>query len=124
MKATKDELSVLLEEGPTSIRATDWGGQRVLLVSLPAGTDITPLLEGLPDNRCRCPHWGYILKGRMRVIYTDGQEEALGAGDLWYLPPGHTVVVEEDVEFVEFSPPGEYDEVLEVLQRNAAALPT
>ena len=124
MKATRDELQVLLEDGPTSIRATDWGGQRVLLVSLPAGTDITPLFQGLTDDRCQCPHWGYILKGRMRVIYTDGEEETLVAGDLWYLPPGHTVVVDEDVEFVEFSPPEEYDEVLEVLQRNASALAT
>ena len=121
MKATRNELSVLLEDGPTSIRAIDWGGQRVLLVSLPAGTDISPMLEGLPDDRCQCPHWGYILKGRMRVIYTDGEEEMLAAGDLWYMPPGHTVIVDEDVEFVEFSPPEEYDEVLEVLQRNAAA---
>lgn len=124
MKATKDGLPVLLEDGPTSVRATDWGGQRVLLASLPAGTDITPLLEGLPDNWCQCPHWGYILKGRMRVVYTGGEEETLGAGDLWYLPPGHTVIVDEDVEFVEFSPPAEHDEVLEVLQRNAAALAT
>lgn len=23
-----------------------------------SGTDITPLLEGLEDDRCQCPHWG------------------------------------------------------------------
>ena len=120
MHTTREELPVLLEDGPASIRATDWGGQRALLVSLPAGMDTTPLLQGLPDDRCQCPHWGYVLKGRMRVIYTGGQEETLEAGDLWYLPPGHTVVVDEDVEFVEFSPPKEYDETLEVLRQNAA----
>ena len=101
MHTTREELPVLLEDGPACIRATDWGGQRALLVSLPAGMDITPLLRGLPDDRCQCPHWGYVLAGRMRVIYTGGQEETLEAGDLWYLPPGHTVIVDEDVEFVE-----------------------
>jgi hypothetical protein len=21
--------------------------------------DATPLLKGLPDDQCQCPHWGY-----------------------------------------------------------------
>lgn len=120
MHTTREELPVLLQDGPACIRATDWGGQRALLVSLPADMDITPLLRGLPDDRCQCPHWGYVLEGRMRVIYTGGQEETVEAGDLWYLPPGDTVIVDEDVEFVEFSPPREYDETLEILYQNAA----
>ncbi len=121
MRATKNDLPVLLENGPATIRAIDWGGFRSLLVSLPAGMDITPLLAGLPGQRCHCPHWGYILKGQMRVIYDYDEPETLKEGDLWYLPSGHTVIVDEDVEFVEFSPPKEYDEVLEVLRRNAMA---
>ena len=46
--------------------------------------------------------------------------ETVSAGDFWYLPPGHAPIVEEDAEFVELSPPAQYDEVLAVLQRNAA----
>ena len=37
------------------------------LISVPAGTDFGPLLKGLPNDRCPCPHWGYVLKGRLRV---------------------------------------------------------
>jgi hypothetical protein len=121
MRMTKDELPVLLENGPVVIRAIDWGGQRVLMGSLPAGLDATPLLAGLPDDKCPCPHWGYVLTGRIRVTYTDGTTETLQAGDFFYMPPGHAPVVEEDAEFIEFTPPKEYDEVLAVLKRNAAA---
>jgi glyoxylate utilization-related uncharacterized protein len=95
-------------------------GFRALIVSFPARMDATPLLRGLLDDRCHCPHWGYILKGQMRVIYAD-QAETLKAGDLWYLPPGHTVIDDEDMEFIEFSPPKQYDKVLEVLRLNGAA---
>jgi hypothetical protein len=57
------------------------------------------------------------LTREMRATFADG-EETVRAGDLFYLPPGHTVVVQHDVEYVEFSPPGAYDDVLEAAQRN------
>ena len=78
-----------------------------------AGTDITPLLEGLPDDTCQCPHWGYVLKGAVNLRYADGTEEIDEAGDLFYWPPGHTAWVDEDAEFVLFSPQREHAEVFE-----------
>ena len=27
--------------------------------------DHAPLLKGLPNNQCQCPHWGYVIKGKM-----------------------------------------------------------
>jgi ribosomal protein L16 Arg81 hydroxylase len=39
----------------------------------------------------------------VRVIYADRQE-VLRAGDVDYMPPGHSGVVEEDYEGIEFSP--------------------
>lgn len=27
--------------------------------------DVTPLLEGLADDRCSCPHWGCVSKGKI-----------------------------------------------------------
>jgi ribosomal protein L16 Arg81 hydroxylase len=53
------------------------------------------------------------------VRYAD-REEVLGAGDLFYLPPGHTPLVEEDAEFVEFSRPAEHQPVLDHVARTAA----
>ena len=40
--------------------------------SLGAGTDIAPLLEGLADDACQAPHWGYMISGAVDVTYTDG----------------------------------------------------
>jgi hypothetical protein len=80
---------------------------------LPAGADFTPMLEGLPDDKCPCPHWGYILKGAMRLRYTDGKEEVVRAGEVYYMPSGHTGIVEEDVAMIEISPEDQYNEVME-----------
>ena len=120
MRATRDELPVLFGEDPAAIRGADWGDLRAMVISLPAGTDLAPLLQGLPGDLCPCPHWGYVVKGRIRVRYAEG-EETLRAGDLFYLPPGHTPLVEEDAEFVEFSRPAEFQPVLDHLAAAGAA---
>ena len=39
----------------------------------------------------------------MTVRYTDG-EETIGAGEAFYLPPGHIPAAEAGIEFVQFSP--------------------
>ena len=120
MHASSNELPEML--GP-AIRGADWGDLRSVIVSLPAGTDVAPLLKGLPNDSCPCPHWGYVVKGQLRVIYAD-REEVIRAGDLYYLPPGHTAIVEEDYEAVEFSPPAGHEQVLDVIKRNAAMAQT
>src|SRR4051794_27200273 len=89
MHGSKNDLPILFGADEAAIRGTDWGGMRAMIVSLPTGTDITPLLKGLSGDRCTCPHWGYIVKGRMRAISADG-EETLQAGDVFYMAPGHT----------------------------------
>ena len=121
MHATREDLPYFFGADGTGIRGVNWGQLRSMIVSLPAGADMGPLLRGLPNDLCPCPHWGYVLKGRLKVTYSDGEKEMLTAGDLFYMPPGHTGVVEEDVEFVEFSPPSEHEAVLDVIKRNAAA---
>jgi len=98
----------------------EWGDINVALERLPAGLDTEPLFKGLPDDRCPCPHWGYVLKGRMRVRYAD-REEIVTAGDAYYLPPGHLPLLEEETEVIEFSPKGVYQETMEVIERNMAA---
>jgi len=121
MHATRDQLPILFGSDAAGIRGVDWGDQRAAIFSIPAGVDTAPLLEGLPGNRCPCPHWGYVLEGRMLVTYAD-REETVRAGELFYMPPGHTVMVERDVEYVEFSPPAAYETFLEIAKRNAGAV--
>jgi ethanolamine utilization protein EutQ (cupin superfamily) len=45
-------------------------------------------MKGLPDDRCQCPHWGYVVNGRLTFRYAD-REEISEAGDVFYTPPGH-----------------------------------
>lgn len=117
MRATKNELPVMLEAGPSSVRGADWGEMRVSVVSVPAGTDFGPLLKGLPDDRCQSPHWGYVLKGRLRVQHAS-DEEVISAGDFYYMPAGHTGVAEEDTEFLELGPPHLHQAFLDNAIRN------
>jgi EutQ-like cupin domain len=123
MRASRDQLPILFGAEPAAIHGADWGDLRSIVISLPAGTDLSPLLQGLPNNLCSCPHWGYVLKGQMRVTYANS-EEVLRVGDLFYLPAGHTGLVEADFEAVEFSPPAEHQVVLDVVAHNAAAAET
>jgi AraC-like ligand binding domain len=120
MRSSRGQLPVIFGDESAGIRGVDWGDLRSLLISLPAGTDLSPLLHGLPNNLCPCPHWGYVIKGQMRVSYADSHE-VIRAGDLFYLPPGHTGLVEEDFECIEFSRPAEHEPVMDVVRHNAAA---
>ena len=117
MRKTKERLPVTMEAGPANMQSAAWGEMRSAYMRMGEGVDFTPFLEGLPEDLCRAPHWGYMLKGAMQVRYTDGTQETIGAGQLFYLPPGHTVWFEEDTEFVEFSPKQEMDEVLAHVQQ-------
>ena len=93
--------------------ATGFGMIGAEYFSLGAGTDIAPLLQGLEDNLCQAPHWGYMLQGEVTVTYKDGQHEAVREGDLFYWPPGHTVKIEQDAEIILFSPQHEHGQVID-----------
>jgi hypothetical protein len=120
MRINANELPIVFQAGDATIRATDWDALRALLISLPAGTDAAPLLQGLPEDRCQCPHWGYVRKGDLTVNYAN-TSETFREGDMYYMPPGHTIVAKNDVELIEFSPPRGYDEVLDAMRRNLGA---
>ena len=115
MKEQRTELPIRLEAGDICFQGHDWGEMNVARVRFPKGADATPLLQGLPQDLCQCPHWGTVLKGAITVRYADGHEETVRAGEVYYWPPGHTVRVEEDYEAVEFSPSGPMDELMEHL---------
>ena len=68
-----------------------------------------------------CPHWGYVLKGRLTVRSGDS-EEVFEAGDAYYLSPGHVGVSNEpDTEIVQFSPAQELKKTSEVIMQNMQA---
>lgn len=121
MKLNRTDLPALLDNASAALRSTPMGGMACTYAEINAGTDLAPALQGLPDDACPCPHWGYLLKGAIRIRYTDGREEILRPGELFYLPSGHVPVFEEDSAFVEFSPREDYDKVLAHVARGAPA---
>ena len=100
----QDQVPVEFEADVATTRAIDQGGMTIAFERLSAGVETAPLYKGLPDDACQSPHWGYLVSGRLRVVATDGSEERIAAGQAYYLPPGHNVVVEQDALMVEFSP--------------------
>jgi hypothetical protein len=115
-------LAPCVQAGDASIHGNDWGALNVAHISFPKGTDARPLLQGLKGDACHAPHWGYVLKGSIHVHYSDGKEEVVRAGEVYYWPPGHTVWVDEDYAAVEFSPAKEMGEVMAHLNQKLAAM--
>lgn len=119
MHTAADDIPVSVELDAGTIRLERWGGMYVGIERYDREFDMAPLLEGLPDDRCQCRHWGYVLDGSVDVDHGD-REETLEAGDLYYLEPGHRAIAEAGVEYVSFSPVDEARETLDVIARNLA----
>jgi len=121
VKQDRTKMPIRLEAGGVCIQAQDWADLNVARIRFPKGADATPLLEGMPQNLCQCPHWGMVLNGSIHVRYGDGSEEIVRAGEVYYWPPGHTVWVDEDYEAVEFSPSRPMGEVIDHLKSKLSA---
>ena len=85
------------------ISEENWGGMMSARHFFVKGTDFTELLKGQPDDLCQVAHWGYCLKGRIKMIYGDGSTEHIIGGDLFYMQPPHNFIAEEDSEIIQFS---------------------
>jgi hypothetical protein len=120
MRVARESVDVRLEIPGAVIRQRrgfgDAGGFDTIsgeYFTLAAGVDTTPLFEGLEGDLCQCPHWGYVLRGRITTTDAAGAQETVTANDLFYWPPGHNVLVESDAEIVMFSPQDEHSHVIE-----------
>ena len=74
--------------GPVESWHEEVDGNAIEFVHFKQDIDSTPMLKGLPDDQCHCPHWGYVLKGKV-TFTVDGKEEVMEPGDAFYVPPGH-----------------------------------
>jgi hypothetical protein len=120
-KVSKATASNVASVGPMENHSEQLGDFVVAFSTFHEGGDATPLFKGLPDDRCQAAHWGYIFKGKVTFKYAD-HDEVYEAGDAYYAPPGHIPVVEAGTEGVEFSTAAEFEQTLEVLERNLAVL--
>ena len=121
-KVSKDSATGGGDFGPVSDRSEDLDGYTVNFVTFHEDVDATPLMKGLPDDRCQCPHWGYVVNGRITYRFAD-REEIVEAGDAFYLPPGHIPVSHEPgTLIVQFSPAEELKLTDEAIMRNMQAM--
>jgi hypothetical protein len=101
----RDEIPVV-RMGRAEAQCVRWGDFLIEIARAPAGFPPggDAAWEGLPDNLCNCPHWGYLMKGKALVRLADGNEFTIGEGDLYHVPGGHRLFAVEDFELIEFNP--------------------
>ena len=120
-KVSKETASqVVAVEGYEGRMEDVEGGYTIAFERYSADADLTPFFDGLPDNRCQSPHWGFVMKGRVTFRFAD-HDETYEEGDAYYAPPGHTPVLYDGTEILEFSPTKELHETIEVVSRNMEA---
>ncbi len=119
---SKETASQVLEFGPVIDRREEMEGYTIQFVSFGADSDLDQPLQALPGGACQCPHWGYVIAGRMRYVFGD-REEVYEAGDAFYQPPGHRPYVDAGTELLQFSPTEKLAETERAIQEWMSAQP-
>jgi hypothetical protein len=120
-KVSRETASEAVSLDGLEVRTEDLeGGYSVCFESHSADADLAGWFQGLPDNRCQVPRWGYVLEGMITFLFAD-REETYVAGDAYYVPPGHTPVHYAGAEIVEFSPTDGLRETIGVVMENLKA---
>jgi len=91
MRIAKEDVPVKVDASPGAVArqqtdfgdATGFGPIGAEHYRIAAGTDLSPLLQGLEDNLCQAPHWGYLIEGELTVSFKDGTEDNPRSGDLF-----------------------------------------
>ncbi len=120
-RTSKAEAPIALDEPMIEGRYVELDGYTVGFETHKADMDPGPLFRGLPDDRCQCPHWGVVSRGRVVFRYAE-HEETFGAGDVYYGAPGHLPLIFADTELIEFSPTDALNTVMRVVGANLEAM--
>jgi hypothetical protein len=128
MRIAREDVDVRLDIPGAVIRqrmdfgtAGEFGPLSCEYFTLSSGIDTTPLFVGLEGNLCQCPHWGYVLRGRLTTTDAQASRETVREGDLFYWPAGHNVHVDEDAEIVMFSPQHAHRKVIDHMKEMLSA---
>ena len=119
-RMSKADAPVSLDEPEIEGRYAELGEYTVGFETHKTDLDPAPFFQGLPDDRCQCPHWGVVLAGRIIFRYAD-HDEVFTAGDAYYGAPGHLPLMYGGTELVEFSPTAALNETMGVIAKNLEA---
>jgi hypothetical protein len=114
---SRDTAPQVLETESMVIRSGPLGDHVAAFERFEEETRTDGLFDGLPGDRCSCPHWGYVFAGSITFRYAD-REETFVAGDAFYAPAGHLTTIAAGTEFLELSPADEHARAGEILRRN------
>ncbi len=120
-KMSKETATEVQDVGIGTVRSGITGGHEFAFLTFHERGEIAPLLKGLPDDRCSCPHWGYVTAGSVTFTFAD-RTETYEAGDAFYVEPGHTPVIAPGSDLLFISPEEEAAAVNAVIQANMAAM--
>jgi len=120
-KVSSESAAHVDDHGPVEDRHEDIDGYTINFLTFRESIDGTPLFHGLPGDSCNCPHWGYVIRGKLTFRLPD-RDEMFEAGDAFYLPPGHIPIVEAGTEYVQFSPAEELHAVAATMAENMQRL--
>lgn len=118
MKCNIEDMPVAIETLSGKIRLlSDQGGMAIAHNEFSEEADFGPLLAALPGGCCSVPHWCSVIKGQVAVEFTDGSSETYEAGQVCYVPAGHTgAIAAAGTEMLEFSPEPELTKTIEALK--------
>lgn len=108
---TAENVPVAIKDDNVEVRMTEVGEMTVSFIRLAEGTDLGPALVGLEGDTCPCPHWGYMLEGRL-LMRVPGGDRTYEAGQAFYWAPGHAPFALTDCAYVDFSPTVEFNAVI------------
>lgn len=117
-KLSKDSAPNIQDLGLAVDCSGDLDDTTVNFVTIRQDHSLAPLLRGLPGDSCQCPHWGYLLAGKLTVSYAD-HEETYQAGDAFYMTPGHIPAAQAGTQLIQFSPRAQLAETLAAMRANA-----
>lgn len=120
-KVSKEAAAEMQDIGIGTISTEVVDGYEFDFFDLREEADMSGLLKGLPDDRCTCPHWGYVTRGSVTFRFAD-HVETFEAGDAFHVPPGHSPSTAAGTEYLLISPADQVAEVDAVIQRNLQAM--
>jgi hypothetical protein len=121
-KVSKTSATQGGDYGPVVDQYEEVEGYRIGFTTFREDIDATPLMKGLPGDQCQCPHWGYVISGKVTFRFADG-DEVYESGAAFYTPPGHIPVKHEPgTEIVMFSPAEELHATEAVIMKNMQAM--
>ncbi|MGH3735944.1 MAG: hypothetical protein ACRDT6_10030 [Micromonosporaceae bacterium] len=104
MATSIPDMPIEIAAGDLVTRYVELGDMAIRHLTVPPGTDMAPVLRGLPGDRCPSPHWGVVLSGTLELEHADGSREVAREGQVYHWPAGHTGHTDNGVVFIEIGP--------------------